>query len=212
MRADHCEEDTRAAMLCTLMRPAERAARVLLLAAWMVLITYWSGQGSLPIDQPIVDRVLHGFQHRVAHLIAFGVVGLLAGWAFAGSRRAAFWAVVLTSAFGASDEWHQSLTAGRRPAIDDWAMDTASAALAVYAWSRIRTTRWHVYLRPLAPLALGAVFVVGVGLALLPTASLPADANRAVLRSMSANVAHSAVQFARSTRNAARQFRSTVAG
>ena len=194
------------------MRAAERCFRLLVLSAWMALLTYWSGQGNLPIDQPVVANALHGFQHRIAHVFAFGLLGLLAQWAFGRASRAAVWAVVLTSLFGAADEWHQSLTAGRRPAIDDWAMDTASAALAVYAWSRIRTTRWHVYLRPLAPLALGAVFVVGVGFALLPTASLPADANRAVLRSMSADVAHSAVQFARSTRNAARQFRSTVAG
>jgi hypothetical protein len=208
----HCGRAARTAMLWALMRPVERAARVLLLAAWMGLITYWSGQGSLPIDQPIVENVLHGYQHRVAHLVAFGVVGLLAGWAFSGSRRAAVWAVLLTSAFGAADEWHQSFTAGRRPAIDDCAMDTASAALAVYAWSHLRTTRWQVYLRPLAPVALGAVFVVGVGLALLPTVPLPADVNRAALRSMTTDVAHGAIQFARSTRNAARQFRSTVAG
>ena len=178
----------------------------------MALITYWSGQGNLPIDQPVVANVLHGFQHRLAHLAAFGLVGLLAGWAFHGIPRAVFWAVLLTSVFGATDEWHQSFTPGRRAAIDDWAMDTASAAIALYVWGRVRTTRWHAGLRPLAPLAVGAVFVVGFGMALRPSASLGSSVNRATLRSMTIEVAHSAIQLARSTRNVARQFRSTVAG
>ncbi|HEV7386525.1 MAG TPA: VanZ family protein, partial [Phenylobacterium sp.] len=42
------------------------------------------------------------------------------------------------SVFGATDEYHQSFTAGRRAAVDDWLMDTASAALAVYVWWRLR--------------------------------------------------------------------------
>ena len=147
-------------MLCSLMRPVERAARLIVLAAWMSLITYWSAQGNLPIDQPVVANVLHGFQHRVAHLAAFGLVGLLAGWAFRGIPKAFFWAVLLTSVFGATDEWHQSWTPGRRAAIDDWAMDTASAALALFAWARVRSTRWQAYLRPLAPLAVGAAFAL----------------------------------------------------
>jgi VanZ family protein len=199
-------------MLCRLMRPVQRAARLIVLAAWMALITYWSGQGDLPIDQPVVANVLHGFQHRVAHLAAFGLVGLLAGWAFRGMPRAVFWAVLLTSVFGATDEWHQSFTPGRRAAIDDWAMDTASAAIALYVWGRVRTTRWHAGLRPLASLGVGAAFVLGLSLTVLPSMSQATGVNQATLRSVTIEVAHSAIQLARSTRNVARQFRSTVAG
>ena len=131
-------------MLWLRMRPAQRAARFLLLAAWMALITYWSGQGNLPIDQPVVANVLHGFQHRLAHLAAFGLVGLAGLVGLRWRPRAAFWAVLLTSLFGATDEWHQSFTLGRHSGIDDWAWDTACAAIAIYAWTRVRTTRWHL--------------------------------------------------------------------
>jgi hypothetical protein len=197
-------------MLLQLMRLAERAARFLLLGAWMALISFWSGQGNLPIDQPFVASILHGFQHRLAHLAAFGLVGLLAWWASAGVPRAAFWAVLLTSLVGATDEWHQSFTPGRHSGIDDWAWDTACAAIAIYAWTRVRATRWHTHLRPLAPLALGAMFVLGVGLALRPSAPLQPGVSGSTLRSMTSQVAHGAIEVARSTRNVARQLRSTV--
>lgn len=179
----------------------------------MALISFWSGQGNLPIDQPFVAGLLHGFQHRLAHLAAFGLVGLLAWWAAEGVPRAAFWAVLLTSLFGATDEWHQSFTPGRHSGIDDWAWDTACAAIAIYAWTRLRSTRWHAHLRTLAPLALGAMFVLGVGLAMRPSApALHPGVSGATLRTMTSQVARGAIEVARSTRNVARQLRSTVAG
>src|ERR1043166_6324668 len=49
----------------------ERAVRFLILTAWMGLITFWSGQATLPIDQPVVANVFHNWQHRVAHLLVF---------------------------------------------------------------------------------------------------------------------------------------------
>src|ERR1041385_3166594 len=192
------------------MRLADRCTRLIVLFGWMALITYWSGQGNLPIDQPDVANVFHGFQHRVAHLIAFGLVALLARWAFDGLPRSALLAVLLTSLFGATDEWHQSFTPGRRPAVDDWAFDTASAALAIYVWSRLRTTRWQQHVRSLAPIAVAAVFVVGVGLALHPSGSIRSSFNRAALHRMTTKAAADAIDFARSTRAVARQIRSSV--
>jgi VanZ family protein len=198
-----------AAML-RLMRLADRCARLIVLVGWMALITYWSGQGNLPIDQPDVANVFHGLQHRVAHLIAFGLVGLLARWAFDGLPRSTWIAVLLTSFFGATDEWHQSFTAGRRPAIDDWAFDTASAALAIYVWSRVRTTRWQQYLRSLAPVAVAAVFVFGIVLAVHPRTSLRSTFSRASLHTISVRAADGALEIARSTRAVARNIRSSV--
>jgi VanZ family protein len=212
MRPDHCKHDTQAAILLNLMRPAERAARLLVLVAWMALITYWSAQNSLPIDQPVVANLLHGSQHRVAHLFAFGMVALLARWAFAGMSGAVFWALLLTSVFGATDEWHQSLTPWRHAGVDDWAWDTVSAAVALCVQSRVRTLRWPSYVRPLAPLAVGAAFVLGVGLAFQPGMALPSEVNRSAVRGVTTQVAQRALDFARSTRNVARQVRSTLAG
>lgn len=193
------------------MRVADRCARVIVLGAWMGLITWWSGQGNLPIDQPAVADLFHGFQHRFAHLLAFGLVGLLARWAFDGLPRAAWIAVLLTSFFGISDEWHQSFTPGRRPAIDDWAVDTASAALALYLWSRLRGKRWQ-HVRTLAPLAVTAMFVVGVGLAVRPGLGVRSNLNRSTLHSITTQAASRALGFARSTRAVAHQIRSSVTG
>ena len=181
-----------------------RSGRILLLLAWMALLTYWSSQGNLPIDAPPVAGLLHNVQHKVAHLCAFGLLGLLAWWAFDGLPRSWLLAVLLVSAFGASDEWHQSFTPGRRAAVDDWALDTLSAALAVFVWSCLRASRLHVRLRPLAPVAISAMFLVGVVLAVRPSVS------RTELEWHTA--AHAAIDVARSTRDVARQIRSTVLG
>src|SRR5260370_31129326 len=165
------------------MRPADRAARLIALISWMALITYWSGQSTLPIDQPNVANALHGLQHRIAHVVVFGLLGLLARWALGGLPRATLLAVLLVSIFGATDEWHQAFTPGRRAAIDDWAVDTASAALALYAWTRVRSTQWHGRMRALATVAVGAAFMLGLGLAIRPSLSRPTDLNGNTLRS-----------------------------
>ena len=52
----------------------QRFARLVVLCGWMALLTYWSSQGNLPIDQPVVATTLHGFQHRLAHLAAFALL------------------------------------------------------------------------------------------------------------------------------------------
>jgi VanZ family protein len=194
------------------MHPAQRCARILVLGGWMALITYWSGQASLPIDQPVVANVLHGFQHRFAHAVAFGLLALLARWALDGLPRASIWSVVLASVFGATDEWHQSFTPGRHAGADDWAADTAFAAAALYIWSRVRTTpilRTSL-VRKVAPLAVAAMFVIGVSLAVWPALSIVQDFERPSLRSVPGQVAHTALDVARSTRNLARQLRSAA--
>jgi VanZ family protein len=123
------------------VRPIDRVARVLVLVAWMALITYWSDQGTLPIDQPAVHNVMRGLQHKLAHLVAFGLLALLARWAFDGLPRRNLLAIALVAVFGAFDEWHQSFVSGRRSALDDWALDVLSAGLAIYAWFAVR--RWR---------------------------------------------------------------------
>jgi VanZ family protein len=208
MRLAHCEHVARPVMLSA-MPPLQRSARLLILLGWMALLTYWSGQGNLPIDQPGVAGPLHGLQHRVAHLFAFGLLGLLGRWAFDGWPRAFVLAVLVTSAFGLSDEWHQSFTPGRRAAVDDWAFDTASAALAIWSSSRLREMRWQSWLRTLAPAAVGAAFLLGILLA-APSGVAPTALQGLGLRSMTAQAAHTALQFMRETRNAARHVRSTV--
>jgi len=85
-----------------------------------------------PFDFLRVDKIGH-----------FAVYGLLAtllcrlgrGW------RAAFWAVVATSAYGLSDEWHQSFVPGRGVEVADWVADTLGGALAVGLYAGWRPYR-----------------------------------------------------------------------
>jgi VanZ family protein len=67
---------------------------------------------------------------KIAHFFAFGLLATLLcrlgqGW------RAALWALAAASAFGATDEWHQTYVAGRAPDMFDWVADTLGAAVAV---------------------------------------------------------------------------------
>lgn len=91
-----------------------------------------SGQSNVPSPQ-IVNF------DKVAHLLVFGLLGTLiarvegvARWPGLGVG----WAVVLASAFGGLDEWHQSYTPGRYVEFADWVADTVGAALAVTLYAR----------------------------------------------------------------------------
>jgi VanZ family protein len=135
------------------------------MAAWMGAITYWSGQASLPIDQAQVVEVLQGSEHGLAHLVAFSLLGLLAYWALEGVPRAARLAVVLTAVFGATDEWHQAFTPGRHADVEDVVLDTVAAAVAIVVWRLLSATPLRAPLRIFAPLVVGTMFLVAVGLA-----------------------------------------------
>ena len=78
---------------------------------------------------------------KVVHFCAYGLLAtavcrLGRGWAAAG------WALVVTAAFGATDEWHQSFVPGRAMDFADWVADTLGAALAVTLY-----TAWPAYRR-----------------------------------------------------------------
>jgi VanZ family protein len=151
--------------MATAVSPRTRLLRLLVLLAWMALITYWSSQSSLPIDRPGVANLFHNLQHRVSHLLAFGLMGLLGRWAFDGWPRAALLAVLVTSLFGVTDEFHQSFVPGRRAAVDDWALDTAAATLAICVFAVLRRTRVHALVHAVAPLVVGVAFAAGLALA-----------------------------------------------
>jgi VanZ family protein len=131
----------------------------------MGLIAYWSGQAVLPIDQPQVVAVLQGSEHGLAHLVAFSLLGLLAYWTLDGLPRAALLAVLITGVFGATDEWHQSFTPGRSAEVEDVVLDTVAAAVAIVVWRLLSATPLRAPMRIFAPLVVGAMFLVAVGLA-----------------------------------------------
>ncbi len=67
---------------------------------------------------------------KIVHFMVYGLLATLVcrlghGW------RAAAQALLLTSAFGALDEWHQSFVPQRSADALDWFADTCGAALAI---------------------------------------------------------------------------------
>jgi VanZ family protein len=88
---------------------------------------------------------------KVVHFSVFGLLATLIcrtglGW------RSAVWALVLASAFGATDEWHQSFVPGRSCDVFDWLADTLGAAVAVTGYTGWRSYRslleWPLWSRP----------------------------------------------------------------
>jgi VanZ family protein len=80
---------------------------------------------------------------KVVHFAVYGLFATLLcrlgrGW------RAAILAVLVASAFGATDEWHQSFVPGRDSDVMDWLADTAGALAAVTVY-----TAWAAYRRRL---------------------------------------------------------------
>jgi len=181
----------------------QRAFRLSVLVAWMLLITYWSDQSTLPIDTPEIRLMLLNLQHRIAHLIAYGLLGLLAGWAFEGWRRPSLSAVLLTAVFAATDELHQSFVPGRNARIDDWLFDIFSAALALFVWPRLRRRR--PFLAAVGPMVIGGIYAVGIILLLRPHLSRPPELTGASVRTISN-------QLVTQARDVARQIRALRSG
>lgn len=87
-----------------------------------------------------------GVDDKTAHFLAYFVLGVLFVRALAGGLskrvgpRAAALGVLLTVAYGATDEWHQTFVAGRDASFDDLVVDAAGAAAAAalcWAWGMI---------------------------------------------------------------------------
>lgn len=76
---------------------------------------------------------------KVVHFSVYGLLGTLVCRAGRG-RAGAWWALAVVSAYGATDEWHQSFVPGRSSELGDWIADTAGAALAIVLYRR-----WHAY-------------------------------------------------------------------
>src|SRR5438093_12450919 len=86
--------------------------------AQMVVIFLYSNA-----EQPTIP---FGASDHVGHFAGYGLLGALVLRAFASARwsevrvRAAWKAVLLSSVYGVTDEFHQRFVPGRTPAVDDW--------------------------------------------------------------------------------------------
>ena len=112
---------------------------------WMVLILTLSGQSELPTRaNPATGATIRTtyMTAKMAHLVEYGVLGgllLRAARAPGGglaipTARAAVWAVVAATAFGAGDEVRQSFVPARSPSLVDVVIDATSALVVVGGW------------------------------------------------------------------------------
>ncbi len=173
------------------MVTTNRLARWIPVFTWMALITYWSGQSDLPIDHGPIAQILRGTQHRFAHVAAYAVLAALIRWAGGSLPRASLWAWLLTAAFAATDELHQSFTPGRHPNVGDWLVDSATAAFVIPLVDLLirRQAASRLAPRPVVARALlVGLLTVGVWLAIAPHAPSALAAGRRVARSVDRTV------------------------
>lgn len=77
---------------------------------------------------------------KVAHFSVFGLIATLVCRMRSPAWRWALTSLAIASAFGVTDEWHQSYVPGRSPDVGDWIADTSGAALAIALY-----TGWRWY-------------------------------------------------------------------
>lgn len=107
--------------------------------ACMAAIFFASAQHDIALPSQATDKQLHAAAYMGLSLTTTRACagGLLRG----ASPAAAVAGWALATAYGATDEWHQSFVDGRSSDRADWYADTIGAALgaaACWAWGIIR--------------------------------------------------------------------------
>ena len=102
--------------------------------AWAALIFWLSSRSALPQVGPSIPQM-----DKVEHALAYAMLGGWIVWALRRAHalalpKALVLAMLFTSAYGASDEFHQRFVPHRTCDVWDWAADTAGGALAAAAW------------------------------------------------------------------------------
>jgi hypothetical protein len=125
-------------------KPPEIFLAWLLVAVWAGVIFALSATPHLRVAEAAdLDFILR----KSGHMAAFGILAVLLWRALtlSATRRAMVWSFVLTVAYAATDEFHQSFTAGRNASGVDVSIDAAGALIALLAlvvwlhfWARRR--------------------------------------------------------------------------
>lgn len=117
--------------------------------AW-VLVAVWAGfiftLSATPNLRFVQSDAIDFVVRKAGHMAAFGILAVLLWRAISYSRQGGAVAVslALTILYAASDEFHQSFTAGRHASPVDVGIDSIGAAIALLAltvWLRLRSRR-----------------------------------------------------------------------
>ena len=109
--------------------------KCILTAAYAGII-YWESSR----DTSSVSLSFPYHADKIAHFVVFGLLCLMTCWSLSRVRigeRAIYkiiLAIVITSLYGMSDEFHQYFTPNRSAEIFDWLADTAGAVTAGLFW------------------------------------------------------------------------------
>lgn len=112
------------------------------LRPWLPAVI-WAGTIFILSSQPAVvpgeRKVALLPLDKWAHLAAFGLLAALVIFALRRAHnltlpRTAALAIILASAYGATDEWHQALVPNRCCSLGDWVADATGAALVGLGW------------------------------------------------------------------------------
>jgi len=94
---------------------------------------YWVSSESDPLPQVsslVWDKILHTSEYAgLALLLIRALFGEGLSWS-----TSALAAVILSSVYGASDEWHQVFVPLREADISDWLADTIGASAGAFAY------------------------------------------------------------------------------
>lgn len=116
--------------------------------AWLKVVLYavfMFAISSFSWHIPLVDKAEKIHLDWFTHAVEYGVFGFLLSDALAvtfvrSPRPVLFAAALLLSAlYGLSDEYHQRFVPHRNACLSDVLVDTAGAAIGIFAWSRKRS-------------------------------------------------------------------------
>jgi len=127
-------------------RAASRSFRAMIPAAlWplALMVTIFHASGESNVAQP------HAVPHfdKIAHFFVFGLLATLVVRVVYEPRQPLRWAAIallVTSGYGAFDEFHQSFTPGRSVEFADWIVDSLGAVVA--AGTYCYWTGWRLFL------------------------------------------------------------------
>ncbi len=106
---------------------------------YMAVIFYFSSEPNpLPeLTKRVTDWILHSIEYAgLAVLLCRALVGEGFGWLLSVVLASA-----ATSAYGASDEWHQAFVPLRSSDVRDWMTDTIGGAAGVLIYSVLGSRR-----------------------------------------------------------------------
>lgn len=99
--------------------------------AWAALIFHFSS-GTVPVASPVYWQDFA--VKKTGHVLLFGILAIFVYRGLRGEglsrKKAAIWAVVISTFYGGTDEFHQLFTQGREARVRDVFIDGAGAGVA----------------------------------------------------------------------------------